>query len=377
MTRFIYPAVVLALSTARLADAQPADLAAPRADIGAEVSSFDQLRTADSPAFVILGVSPTEIQRPSTPRGFIVALGGFVAETGIAVPRDLALEVSPYWLFSHPDLSVTDYRSEHLMRPLRTLSLSIGTKQTRLTTSDAAGAMIDRTDSNIGVGFRTMLFQAGRLDDCTSAANAAGVALAQSVILSEAEKAKLAAEGDIGTPKYNAAFEKLVKDKVDATFRTDKCVALVASTAGFSIDLAGAIDVRAADSKLTSDATSLAGYALWTDLAYDLPRLSLAGMARLTTRNDEMDSHSMLDTGIRGIYKSKSYAISAEALLRHRFESIADATTYKLDVAVEYQISADTWLSLTFGKDFAVTAGDAGTLFSLANIQWSIGKPSI
>jgi hypothetical protein len=237
--------------------------------------------------------------------------------------------------------------------------------------------MVEHTDSDIGLGFRTMLFQAGQTDDCTIAANAAGVALAQSVILSEHEKAQLAAAGDIGTPKYNAAFEELVKAKVDAKFRTDKCVALVASTTGLTVDLAGAIDVRAADSKLTSAATSIAGYSLWTDLSYDLPRLSLAGMARVTSRNEDMDSRSMLDTGIRGIYKSKSYAISAEALLRHRFENVEAATTYKLDIAVEYQINADTWLSLTFGKDFAFTAARAGSLFSLVNIQWSIGKPVI
>jgi hypothetical protein len=370
MRRIICSMVVM-LAATEIAEAQPAS------DVGAGVSSFDELRTADSPAFVILGVSPTEIQRPTTPRGFIAALGGFVAGSGFAVPRNLALEVAPYWLFSHSDLSIMDYRGENLMRPVRTFSLSVGTTQNKRSVADATGAMVEHTDSDIGIGFRTMLFQAGPVDDCTSAANARGLALAQSLVLSEAEKAQLAAAGAIGSEPYNAALEKLVKAKVDAEFRTDKCVALVASTTGFSVDLAGALDIRAADSKLTGAATSIAGYSLWTDLSYDMARLSLGGVARVTSRRDEMDNPSRLDTGVRGIYKSKSYALSAEALLRHRFGNTDEATTYKVDVALEYQINSDTWLSVAFGKDFAFTAGQAGSLFSLANIQWSIGKPAI
>lgn len=406
MIRLTYPVILLVLAAPQVASAQPAesnppgDASTPSAstssgsatrtdrpnanvvdptaeNLGAEVSDFDKLRTTDSPAFVILGVSPTEIQRPTTPRGFIAALGGFVTESGFAVPKDLALEISPYWLLPHHDLSITDYRADHLARPLRTLSFSIGTTQTKRTESNATGTMVEHIDSDIGVGFRTMVFQAGPLDACTSAANAAGLALAQSMVLSAREQAQLAVAGPIGSTQYNAAFKKLVQAKVDAQFRTDECVALVASTAGFSVDLAGAIDVRAADSKLTRAAASIAGYSLWTDLSYDIPKLSLAGMARITSRKDEMDDHARFDTGIRGIYKSKTYAFSVEALLRHRFTNSEDATTYKVDVALEYQISADTWLSLTFGKDFAFTPGDAGSLFSLAHIQWSVGKPAI
>src|SRR5262245_30927052 len=93
-----------------------------------QVPDFDKLNTADAPAFVVLGVAPTEIQRPSTPRALAVSLGSLVTGGGSTfnVPKDIAIEFAPYWLFPHRQLSITGYRDDWLLRPLRTLSLSIG-----------------------------------------------------------------------------------------------------------------------------------------------------------------------------------------------------------------------------------------------------------
>lgn len=398
----LHRAFVLVMATATLADAQPTTKDQPAAaptpsessaveeamiadappaseDREEDVSDFDKLRTPDSPAFAILGVSPTEIQRPTTPKGFVAALGGFVtgAGTGLAVPSSFALEVAPYWLLPHRDLSISRYRSQHLARPLRTLSFSIGTTETKRTETDAAGEMVEHTDSNIGLGFRTMLFQRGADDECTRKANSNATRQAQEAVLTGPERQKLAEAGEVGSAEYNAAFKKLVRAKIDAKLRTDKCVALVASTNGFTIGMAGAFDVRAADSRLTRAGTSLAGYGLWMDMSYDTKRLSAIAMARITARKHEMVNREVFDAGFRGIYKLKSYAISAEALLRYRFAEAYDATTYKLDMAIEYEVISGTWLSFSFGKDFAFAPGDAGSLFSMANLKWGIGKPTI
>src|SRR5262249_16095090 len=111
----------------------------PVDDWDAQVSDFDKLRTPDSPAFVVLGVSPTTIQRPTPPRALMAALGGAMSDSNLGVPKNFALEVAPYWLFGHPDVPVLDYRRNNWLRPLRTLSFSIATDQTVRSDVDANG----------------------------------------------------------------------------------------------------------------------------------------------------------------------------------------------------------------------------------------------
>jgi hypothetical protein len=341
------------------------------------VPEIDKLRTPDSPAFVILGISPSEIQRPTTPRGLAVALGGFVTGGELAIPQNFALEIAPYWLVPHRELAMARYRSEDLLRPLRTLSISVATTETQRSEAGTTG-VVAHTDADIGIGFRTMLLQTGGDDACTAKAKSYANKLLPLVAPTDTDRDLAATKGTLGTPEYNAALDAAVQAKVDkllAPFRTPDCVVLAASPIGFSLDLAGAIDVHAADAKLSRAATSVAGYALWTNMSYDTPSFSGVAVARLAARRLEIPGETVFDTGLRGSYKHGDYALSAEALVRHRWADPGGATTYKADVAIEYQLSEGTWLTLTFGKGFASAPGEAGSLFSLANIQWGIGKP--
>ena len=68
------------------------------------------LRTPTSPAFTLLGIAPTDIERPTTPRAFAVSLLSALRDgDGSLLPRDFALEVAPYWLVQRPTLSFTAY----------------------------------------------------------------------------------------------------------------------------------------------------------------------------------------------------------------------------------------------------------------------------
>lgn len=333
-----------------------------------KIADFDKLRTPDSPAFVILGVSPTEIQRPTTPRALAVALSGFVTGQGrsISIPQSFALEVAPYWLFSHPSLDLRTYRDDHVMRPLRTLSISAGTSQTSRTDE----MNLDHTDSDLAIGLRTTLFQSGGNDDaCTKMATN----IAIGALLSAAELKEVANAG----PNAAAKHKEIVERKLTALKQDQNCIELVTSARGWSVDLAGAIDIRAEDSKVTTDATSFAGYAAWTNVSYDSARSSAVALARVAGHKEGSDLQHVLDAGFRGIFKHSDYALSAEGILRRRFTDDRDKTTYKLDVTVEYQIADSTWLSLTFGKNFEFAPGDVGQLFSLANVQFGVGKPML
>ncbi|HEX3766588.1 MAG TPA: hypothetical protein VHW23_48170 [Kofleriaceae bacterium] len=354
-----------------------------------DVSDVDKLRTPSSPAFVILGVSPTEIQHPTTPTDVAIALGGLVRGGDLTVPQNAAIEIAPYWLVPHRKLTFEGYRDEKLLRPLRTLSLSIATVQSQRTDSSNPAAPVMHTDADIGLGFRTMLLQWGAEDACTASIKKNTAIISQGMVFTDAEMREAAGAGNLGSEtrdkqiaeinaRKKAALEAAISNRKQLQSSKDICGPLAASTTGFSLDLAGALDLRALDSKLTQADTSLAGYGLWTTLSYDASDFSAIAVARIRSQQDAgtMTTGKLLDGGLRGIFKRNTYALSAEGLIRRDLSNGAHATTYKVDLGVEYKMTDVTWLSITFGKGFAFASGDAASWFSLANLQWSFGKPS-
>jgi hypothetical protein len=377
---------------------QPADAPQPSAPVAAapaveawdaDVSDVDKLRTPDSPAFVILGASPTEIQHPTTPTDVAIALGGLVSGGDLSVAKDVAIEVAPYWLWPHPTLTLEKYRDETLLRPLRTLSLSIATTQSQRTDNSNPAAPVTHTDADIGFGLRTMLFQWGAEDACTQSAKDNAAIVSQGMLLTASEQQTLSSAGTVDSEPWQKKRDEIEQQKkatVEAAtsnlkkLKNNTCLALAASTTGFSIDLAGAVDVHAVDAKLTQSATSLASYGLWANVSYDSTRFSAIAVARIRSQQEQdattMTTGKLFDGGLRGIYKRQTYGFSAEGLIRRDLSNGTHATTYKLDLAVEYKMTDATWLSVTLGKGFALPSGDAGSWFSLANLQWSFGKPS-
>lgn len=67
---------------------------------GNEEVSIDDFKVPATPALNILGITPTAIDRPSTPRAFGAALLKATNEADGAIPKNLAIEISPYWMQS-------------------------------------------------------------------------------------------------------------------------------------------------------------------------------------------------------------------------------------------------------------------------------------
>ena len=69
---------------------------------------YNGQRTAESPALVVMGDVDLEVARPSTPSALATALLSSFGEGGY-LPDGLAVEVTPYWLFPHPKLTLERY----------------------------------------------------------------------------------------------------------------------------------------------------------------------------------------------------------------------------------------------------------------------------
>src|SRR5689334_7304667 len=56
------------------------------------------LSTPDVPAFTILGVAPTQIERPLTPRALALSLLAAATDDQNLIPNQYALAASPFWM---------------------------------------------------------------------------------------------------------------------------------------------------------------------------------------------------------------------------------------------------------------------------------------
>ncbi len=125
--------------------------------LNAQGFDLTELKAPSSPAFTVLGVQPTEIARPTSFDAFKATLfNDFTDDDGITLPQNLALEFSPYWMFSHKNLTfekLLDQNENNVWtNVMRSSSFSVAT-------IDAETGMDSTiTGTRMGIGYRTMLF---------------------------------------------------------------------------------------------------------------------------------------------------------------------------------------------------------------------------
>jgi hypothetical protein len=105
----------------------------------------------DAPAFTILGVSPTQIERPTNPTALAVSLLSAASSETNFIPNNYALQVAPYWL-GRPRVSFAEYAAPSLRQAMaQTLTVSFATAK-------SASGLPNTTD--LGAGGRVS-FRAG------------------------------------------------------------------------------------------------------------------------------------------------------------------------------------------------------------------------
>jgi hypothetical protein len=68
---------------------------------------LNELATPATPAFTLLGLSPTNISRPTHSKPFLMDLANGLDGTSIAA--NIAIESTPYWWVSHPELTYKEF----------------------------------------------------------------------------------------------------------------------------------------------------------------------------------------------------------------------------------------------------------------------------
>jgi hypothetical protein len=347
----------------------------------AKTVCIDELKTPTSPAFVLIGTSPTEVERPTTPQDLAISVYNSIKDAG-GLPRDFALEVAPYWLFAHSTLKYREYAYPALLPQIgynATLSLA--------TASSPANVSAGYTD--LGVGVRTHVFIA------TSSKTDKDIK-DQEDALAKAHKVTLNAE-DLKTehcaekptegrcPGLLAEQQALGNMTPAEAEEALKATALklreaLASREGVVISLAGALSGRTmAGEKLSwKKPTKAAG---WLNVGYLFGQADLLGVARYT-RVTEMEPLGFLDLGARASWSWKRYSLFAEGL--HRFVQRKPTgstieSSNRFTGTLEVALTEGVFLSATAGQDVATEDRPSGLLTLLglsfqASRERTLGK---
>lgn len=340
----------LARSVALLVVTLALGLASPAA--AEEQIILDDLKTPPSPAFVLLGVAPTVIERPSTPRSLALSLLS-ATRSGDVLPRDYALDVAPYWLARHPDLTFDGYYHPGLGQTLlQNLSLSAAM-------SRSAG--FGDSTTAIGIGVRTLLIQGRPSRRLTQLADS--LRSLQARILhadTETEEDRLAAEAKTIARQIQAEDGRPVGWIVEAA---------AAETGLFAED-----DARTGRPWR---------WGAWVTPAYGIgqPAIQLLVVGRWLRERDSgaggyVDRY---DLGGRLLWTANDLALSAESVRRSgKGTGTSGRRTDRTAAMVEYRLADRAYLTGTFGVDFHDGQQRRRPLLSVLGVNWGFGDaPSV
>jgi len=379
-------ATLLALGSVTLAHAQAVDI--------------DDLRAPTSPAFVLLDITPASVERPENPKAFTVNLiKTFSRADGL--PQNYALEVAPYWLTYHPNLTFAQYQSPGARSLIQTLAISVATAP--MTPADGASA--DPIGTRLGLGLRTNITN-GRFDP-TMNTKVGELAALQGRLLDvdEAEDAVTSAEADLAAAKSagraTADLESTLKAKQEAfatlkaeepTIENDVMVkaleiqALDAQRVGLIVTLAAGKTWDFPDDDFSLRQSGRWG--VWVTPTYRF-RACTAGGSECAAVMDAIavvralrdpGKETSWDVGGRMVWQpTRELKLSGEVLRRWAGESTTGPTpvvagdSNRTTAMLEYQIRKDLSLYASFGRDFEKDTGQK-PLVSLMGLNVGLGK---
>jgi hypothetical protein len=295
-------------------------------------------------------VEPESISRPTSPRAVALSLLSAIRDGDSLVPKNYALEVTPFWLKSHPTLTYQEYDGADIKQTLiQSLSLSVATAS-----FPADG---DRPASiGLGFGFRTLL---------------------------------LKGEHSSETPRLIARLKEIQNKILDATTAAeeDRLAAELRQVAldiqaqnrkrvGWTLETGAALAARYPESDYRKGRLSRSG--LWVTSAYQLenPRLNVIGVARYQhDREEQAIAADLVDVGLRVQVEWEQLSLSTEAVRRLVNSASPDEHgTTRVMGLVDYRINDDLYLTASFGKNYEDRVTGKSNLVSFMGLNLGLSK---
>jgi hypothetical protein len=317
-------------------------------------TKIDAIQTPPSPAFVLLGIEPASLNKPTTPRAAAVNLISAVQQGG-------ALEVAPYWLKSHHDLTFEKYMNADLGQTIiQTLSISFATIP-KTGTADTLG-------TRAGLGMRFMLVQ-GQPNRQRIKALRDSLSTLQQLILDAEDTSKIAAlQGD--------ARKLSLKIQNEMHQRT-----------GFSLATASAMTVNFLQDNFSKGKIDKWGFWLTASYLLEDPAVDFLAVARIIGNTKLEGTQNVFDVGGRLVTSAGDFSLSCEYIQRVELNTDRSSqylntksnnfflkNTYRLTCNIEYKYNNDASVYITFGKNFSNEKEEDGTLTAQVGLNLGFGE---
>jgi hypothetical protein len=333
------------------------------ADELSSLPTMDELRAPASPAFDLLGISPSSVERPNTPRALAISILSSTNRSNGNFPQDFAIDVAPYWLVSHPTLTFDKYyKPDHVGQTiLRTLYFSLAT-----TKMPDTG---DKDGTSLGFGLQFLLVhgdaapnlrdrvqklkekQLGILVECVPMIGEV------KVDTNSPKCKKLLAEAE----KAGGAIRKLDKQRV-----------------GWIVAFASAMVADFPRNDVSEGNVTRVG--IWLTPSYRsgnidslLHQLTFVGIGRYIWDDVADNSKNLFDIGARIIWTSKHLPLSLSAEYVQRFVE-GDTDTERIAFVFEYRVQDDISLFASYGTNFDTSFEGNDDLIAIAGVKFGFGK---
>lgn len=379
-----------------------------RAQDNTDTLSLLDLTPPAAPAFSLLDVAPTTIDRPGTVRAFAVSIANAIGNSSNGFPKNFALQAAPYWLFQHPKMNIYKYNGlvmkkgaqdhvdtlafrQNIFYGLRNFSLSVATANTDSTQSNPY------TRNYIAYSVKANVINVRRRRVLE--------AMQQSVAnINVSLRSMMDTAADYCANMFDPSIDSLVTQNHNciqhAYFRDSLYInglrrhydSILAVRPLFSVDVALASSLAFANNNFDDNHLYRSGGWITACLSEPLDKYSatnlsalynaknyinIYGMFRVISEDNSSDfktftNQTNIDFGGRVELEFNSLAISFESIYR-KVANHAELNTSRNVGIVQYKLSSNLVLTGTFGKNF----GGTNNLVSFLGLNWGFGKTSL
>lgn len=333
-----------------------------------ETASLDVLVAPTSPGFILLGVEPTSIERPTNLIDFNISIRN--ATNGFTtIPSSYAIEFAPFWVCNGKNIDYKDYIGNNIWHNIKqTLSISLAT-----TTIENEITNVDNTRSGIGLKFSILR---GKMNNEFQTKSKINDSLRKTTAQ---EVAKIVSQGISPETAQVLATQKEeeLKKKLISNLSTDR--------EGFKLDVAGGIvlDFPTQDlefSRLTKWGAWLTGGYTWTgthDINWLFVARALADVNATMTNEDGSTTQKDImnyDFGTRLICDvSEKFSISGEMLYRIVDENNINSS-WRYSLNFDYHYRPNQTLSFNVARNLDGVVERGGNLYAALNFIFGIGS---
>jgi hypothetical protein len=290
----------------------------------AQEISLSQLSMPSSPGWVLADKAPGSIEKPTTPRAFGVSL--------LNLLQGSAVEVTPFWLTSKPDLEYSDWiRKKSLF--IETLNLSAATFKTD-------------TNSHLSVGLRTQVIRIYSREQIKR--------------LQEQEDKII----DLLVTRDNSGNLDLA-----AIAKAHDQLEKIQNRGMFSVELAGAYLGNSSTFTFKDLQSSKAG--VWSNIRWSpvKSQLDFVALARYAWSVNTSTDSTFLDYGLSLNYETVKFNIAIEYVNRRNIT--AHSNDNRIALLANYQINKNLAIVASMGKNFDTEH----TIFTLFGLNISLAPP--